>query len=194
MRKTAMLLLVCIIGTMALNAAESVQALDPEQRQRYFSNMLSIETENHITVSGGAYDFGRPGGYISSYASGETTTEWIPYQGPNQISRREFFSIAGLMDIAEEEERIEKRNNAQKIAGGIVLGVGAVAAVAGMIWGWNKTDQDPCFWGALGLTCGGVVASCASIPLFLWETKSDISIAFAANIADSFNKDLLSSF
>ena len=90
-RFIAIVLLFCMIGSMELFAADSIEMLSYEDRQVYIANALSIETREHITISGNAYDWGSPSGYISSFGSGESTTEWIPYLGPRQISRADFF-------------------------------------------------------------------------------------------------------
>lgn len=188
-------MLICIMAVMPVMAAESVEALSYEQQREYYNNALSIQTENQTTISGGAYDWGRPGGYVSSYASGSTVTEWYPYQGAQAISRADFFDTVGAYDLAEAEKRIDESNSKLHIAGAITTGVGLAAALAGLIWGLaaNMPYEDPTFWASMGLLIGGTCATVVGVPLLVIETKSDISISFAVGLADSYNKQLLES-
>lgn len=193
MRKaTAILLIFAMVSSMAFGA-ENVQSLSPDDRIWYLSNALSIETEAKTEMLGTSYDWGYPGGFSSSYASGTTSTEWIPYKGAERISRKEFFQLAELPDMVKAEEEIENKTKSMHIAGGVLLGVGSVAAIAGLLLGWNLTSEDAGFVGTICLACGGAVAAGISIPLLMYETESDVAISFAVNIANGYNQKLLES-
>ena len=193
-RIVASILILCMVGSMGIYAAESIEALTYEERKTYIANALSIETKDNITVSGGAYDWGY--GYISSHSSGETTTEWIPYIGPMQISRADFFRITGYDEFAEFEESIANKNRTYSTVGWSLLGAGSALTLAGLIWGFstmsNMSKADEI--GSITLLSVGLAAMCTSIPFFCIETKSNISIQFAVGIANNYNQRLLESF
>lgn len=189
---TAIFLILCIVSNLWLFSATTIDDLSYENRQFYISNALSIETKENINVSGGAYDFGNLGGYIPSYAYGESTTEWIPYYGPMQISRADFFDITGYKDFAEFEREIERKNKVYRTVGWSLLGSGLGLMLGGLLW--NVADEYGTGLGASILMGGGILVSCVSIPFFFLETKSNISISFAVGIANNYNQKLLDSF
>ena len=147
---------------------------------------LSIETESHTDVTGGAYDWGNPGGYISSYASGETTTEWIPYQGARELSKVAFFNITGYSDLAEAQRKADTFNRNMDIAGWTLYGVGLAVMLSSLFF----LDNEKVAYSLLGV--GGLV-SLGGLPLVLIETENNVSISFAVNIANSYNQRLLES-
>ena len=195
MRKAvALTLIVCMFGSMGLYAADSMEGLTYEQQQEYINRSLSIETESHTTVSGGAYDFGRPGGYISSFAEGETTTEWIPYQGARQISRPAFFEIVGYPDIAAEEQHIIDVRNSMNIAKWSCVGIGFAGMFSGILLALLPENNMPAAIAGIALFSLGCAADIAALILEFTPPESDISIAFAVNLANTYNQNLLNSF
>ncbi len=189
------LVLLSLIGQNVLFAAQSIEALTYEERQAYIANALSIETMEHITVSGGAYDWGRPGGYISSHSSGEATTEWIPYIGPMQISRADFFRITGYDEFAELEESIANKNRTYSTVGWSLFGVGLALMVGGLTWNLLEDNSNQASKiGSAVTMITGLVSTCVGIPFLFIETKSNISIQFAVGIANNYNQQLLESF
>ena len=178
--------------SMSLSAAESVQDLTGEARERYIMESLSIETEEHITVSGGAHDFGLPGGYISTYASGESITEWIPYQGAREISRPEFLEIAGFPELAAEERDFEQRLSTHNAAMWGCLGAGLAGILGGMLLALIPHTEGAAIAG-IALSAAGAASTIASFVLYFTPPESDISISFAVNVADLYNEELLSS-
>lgn len=187
MRKAvALALIVCMFGSMGLYAADSMEGLTYEQQREYFDNALSIETESHTTVSGGAYDWGRPGGFISSYAEGDTSTEWIPYKGARELSKADFFDITGYSDLAEAQRKADTFNRNMDIAGWSLYGVGLAVMLSSLFF----LDNETVAYSLLGT--GAVVGLCG-LPLVLIETENNVSISFAVNIANSYNQRLLDS-
>ena len=191
-RFIAIVLLLCMIGSMELFAAESIEMLSYEDRQFYIANALSIQTMEHITISGNAYDWGSSGDYISSFGSGESTTEWIPYRGPSRISKADFFKLTGYDEFAKLEENITRQNQAYKTVAWSLIGTGLAIALGGYIWGVCDGFTNNSL-GGIFMIVGGTVVSCVSIPFFCIETKSDISIQFAVGIANNYNQRLLES-
>ena len=193
-RATAILLLVCMSVNLAF-AADSIESLSPEQFRAYISNSLSIETASHTTVSGGSYDFGRPGGYISSYATGDTVTEWYPYLGSNQINRSDFFALAGYDDLARQEYKIEQARKNMSIAKWSIFGIGSAAALIGAImWsmGLDNYDDAMAETGAI-IMLAGLASYIPALVLEFTPPESDIAISFAVGIANQYNRQLLDS-
>ncbi len=187
--KIAVLLLFCIFCSYSLFAADSIEELSADERRQYMSSSLSIQTRNHTVVS--ADYFGWDWGWRTGYYRARTTTEWYPYLGARAISRAEFYQLAGYPELAQEELRIEKTNRNLSIAGWSLIGVGATAIFTGLIMSMISPKTDDI---GLGLMIGGSVVSLASIPVFAFETKHNVSIEFAFGIADNYNKELLESF
>lgn len=188
-RKTvSLLLLICFVGSMGLYAADSVDALSYEQRQAYFRDALSIQTVDRTEISGGIYDYGYWGGYASTWAESNTTTDWYPYEGAFQISKVDFYELTGQYDLAAAEAKAEKLNNSMAIAGWSVLGAGLLTMLSSLFF---IDDPNATDWWLLGI---GSVISCVSVPLLCIQVSNDVSISFAVGLADNYNKRLLESF
>ena len=153
-RIVSSVLLFCMVAMLPLSAADSIEMLTYEERQQYIANALTIQTEQHTVVTGGAYDWGRPGGLISSWAEGSTTTEWYPYLGAREISKEEFYRLTGQDDLLAEEIRVNQFNRSMSIAGWTIYGVG----MATMLSAFFFLDNAQVGYGLMGI--GALVGCC----------------------------------
>ena len=187
------ILLISFISCMALPAAGSVEALSAEDRMEYISKALSVETETHTDVAVNAYDFDSRwhSGFVTSYGTSTTTTEWVPYMGYQRISRADFLDIAGYPDLAEAERAMEKGNNTRTIVGWSFIGAGLAVMLSSLIPLAFDTPNDTL---SSGLLLGGSLLTLVGVPICSWQVTSDISMSFAIGIADSYNQRLLESF
>ena len=188
MKKVALFVMLVAFMSAGLMAAESVDQLTPEQSRDYLSRALSVQTKDHTEYSG----FGHTSswGLTTVYGEGETTTEWIPYQGAREISKGAFLEMTGYPDLAAEANRVEELNKNLDIAGWVFLGTGVALSIIG-----------PCFLAGdfdLGFTVGplfvGMICAVISVPLLCINVNDDISISFAAGIANNYNRGLLSDY
>lgn len=193
----ASVLLVCMIGSMSLYAADSIDALSYEDRQAYLSQALSVQTKEHTTVTVDTYDWGRPGGWVSSYGEGETSAEWYPYLGARQISKADFFQLAGYPELAASEKKIADTQKSMAIAKWSLVGAGSLLMLIGLplLYAGVDTESND----AMAATGGvmSLVGLAAFIPAVILEftpPESDISISFAVNVASGYNQKLLESF
>ena len=92
---------------MGLYAADSVDALSYEQRQAYFRDALSIQTVDRTEISGGIYDYGYWGGYASTWAESNTTTDWYPYEkGLSRSVRSISMSLQDSMILPQQRLKL----------------------------------------------------------------------------------------
>lgn len=183
-RFIALMLVLCMLVSTA-SAADSLKALSMEEQRIYLSNALSIQTSEHTYTTGGIYDWGW--GWLDTYSSSSTSREWYPYRGPVEISKEEFYRLAGYDALADAEADAARTNKNMAIAGVTLSGVGLAAMLTSIFF----TDNDALFLGLLG---GGTLLTCIGIPLLTIQVSNDVSISFAVGIADSYNQRLLESF
>ena len=193
-RITASFLLVCMIGSMSLYAADSIDALSYEDRHVYLSQTLSVQTKDHTAVMVDTYDWGRPGGYISSYGEGETSTVWYPYLGARQISKADFFQIAGYPELAASEKKIADKQKSYSIAKWSLYGAGTVLGCAGLIMMLAADDDMTMGVSGLIMAMVGLAAYIPAVVFDLTPPESDVAISFAVGVAEAYNRQLLSSF
>ena len=173
---------------MQLYAAEGIDSLDAGQRQDYMMKMLSIETEDKVKISGISRNL--TDSLSLSHASGRSSKEWTPYQGYKEISREQFFRIAGYEDLADEQKHVDGVNRALNISSMIATGIGAAVGFTGL--GFLMADNGEI--GEIMAVTGLGVLTLIAAPLALIHINNNVSLQFAIGIADSYNAQLLDTY
>lgn len=174
----------------SLNAI-ALDSLAVEKRVLYLENALSIETQENYSYSSGTrfYNIGRSV-YGSTYGHGSTTTEWKPYLGASEISKKEFFQIVGDSEMVSYLDEIEAKNKKRTAIGATFTGIGSLAYLVCM--GALLSDTSSPNYALIGVT-GGLAALGVGIgiPLLCVSYDDNISIQFAVGVADNYNQQLL---
>lgn len=175
---------------LLFGASPSSAQLSNEERAFYINNALSIQTREHTRTSVDAYTI--PLGYYSDWTLYDTNTytetNWYPYLGPQEISKIDFFRITGYDDIVASMEKDLETQRAMVIAGGTLMGAGLIGLIAGTIM--LVSMEDNILPGTITATVSAVALG-ISVPLVMWQPDDNISISFAVNAADMYNRKLL---
>lgn len=194
MKKFSVLVLLFLVSMLSLSASS---AMTMEQEREYMSQSLSVSPriESSAKSFASAYAYKNTAwGSASSYSS--TSLDWDAYLGPNQISKKDFFKIAGYTDLYEQCIEIEERVAKKKEEGVIWTVVGGAACISGfivMLSGLENYSND-------GIYMGGLISLVGCIPLYIgidlleYEEEPNISASFAMGIADVYNKQLAAKF
>ena len=182
------------------NNEDITAGMSSNQRQEYLNKALSVERKSVTKTStyGNTYN-SKPGKYgtsgtFSSDTETSTTTDWIPYLGPSQISKTEFFRLAKNDELYRKAMEIDSRVKAKKQSGTIYTVVGTVAVLGGAaLLAIGENEKNP---NELYQVLGGVVMGVGCIPLgfgiynLCYKEEMDVSVDFAIGVANSYNKDL----
>lgn len=187
-RIIAGILVLCMVASDMLFAADSLDSLTAEQERLYLENHLSVQTSQHTDISGIGYM--NDWGLYTSFGEGNTSTEWTPYLGYNQISKADFFRLAGYEDLALQEQKIEETRKNMVIAKWSLFGI-ASALILASPFAAIMSNSD--FWQIAGLAMLGI-GGALYIPCLILEftePESDIAVSFAVGVANNYNKRLL---
>ena len=216
------------------NDAEIYQNLTEEQKRHFLYNHLSIETEETSKTHSQTNTFSYAplfysgnlglvstlilassavGGATSDgYSETNKSIDWVPYCGPEKISKLSFLHMVGAYDLEDDmRNKIEMYNsqydaykrqkNSVNIAGYTLLGVGLGAMLAGALMcglsGYNNSLLIP---GGIIAGVGSLLTLSSLIPLLLVKVQvptmeeSKISMSLAIGLANDYNHKLLSSY
>ena len=197
MRKFIALVIAILIALSPLAAVTDLSNLSDEAKYEYITSSLSIQTkENSYSYSTGIGDMHPFGFYTaSSWATGTTETEWIPYRGASEISKAEFFRLTGEEDLYNAFLEGMKTERAMHTAGwsifGAGLGVGIALLITGLVLDGYEDSAIP-LWCYIGGTAATVVGL-AGLPLVYWEFDDNVSVSFAISLANIYNERLKTS-
>ena len=186
-RIIAGILVLCIVASDMLLAADSLESLTAEQERLYLENHLSVQTSQHTDISGIGYM--NDWGLYTSFGEGNTSTEWTPYLGYNQISKADFFRLAGYEDLALQEQKIEETRKNMVIAKWTLFGAGFALMLGGM--STLLTESDPWIIAGIVMFSVGAASWVPVLVLEFTEPESDIAVSFAVGVANNYNKRLL---
>lgn len=187
-----LLLLIAIISSLSpIFAANDISQLSAESQQEYLMNSLSIETSVETISSSFATASPLGNGAIASgIARGNSSTEWYPYLGPNQIDRGTFYQITDQMDLYEDYQNGINKEKNMHIAGWTMLGVGIVGfVISGLgvfVFEWGSFP-------AIMLELASLTVGACGIPLICWNYNDNVSISFAVGVSDIYNNRLYES-
>jgi len=169
----------------------SLSNLSPELKIRYNNESLNVSVETTTKMTGGSYYLGS--GISTSSMFGKTKESWIPYLGNSQISKIDFFQIAGYPEEAQRFKEVLDYNKRMDKIGNIVLGAGSVVSLVGLAMMLNSIyDYDSDMTGGLITSLVGLTVMTISFPIY-YAKKDDsmFSISFALRIAEDYNELLI---
>lgn len=189
MKKFLVLIFLVSLSLLSLSAS-SEKTL--KQEREYLSQSLSVsprvESSSRAFASASVYNnvaFG------SATSSSTTSLDWDAYLGGNQISKKEFFRIAGYEDLYEQCLEIEERNAKNKKNGMLWMTVGGLGAAVGCgivfaNMNYEMEDMVP----GLYLCLLSLIPFKIGYDMFSHVEEPNISASFAIGVADVYNKQL----
>lgn len=192
MKKTIVIIFIFLVSVLSLSAEE----MTIEQQKLYNSQALSVQqrVETSGTSAASAFSTSRYSAFALGSSESTSTIAWDAYQGANQISKADFFRIAGYPEYEKICLDVEAQNKKNKSMGiGLTIG-GGVGYTAGMIMMLTDLDCSTQFW--IGCVIG--LLSCVplgfGIDLILEsDAEPNISTSFAIGVADIYNRELQTS-
>ena len=172
MKKTILVAMLCLVTAFCICAEE----LTTEQQKIYNSQALVV---------------------VRSTSDPDLNSKhWTPYQGANEITKAEFFRLAGYSDYEKlclKQESTDKIVRTSGIVLSVACGVGLVAytsyAVANSADHHSNSDikTNSLIIGYLG------AGALAGVILAFYEGSPKISTSFAMGVADIYNQELQAS-
>lgn len=191
--KRIIALCVAVVAAAASFAVdlEDLSGLSPESRIEFDSKFLSIRFVKNpgIVWHGGVEDL--------------EYDDWIPYQGAFEISKADFFTVAGHGDVVDTIEAEYKRVRKLHIWGGVLTALGGAAFLSGMMLiatsneytgeGVSQINSGKMTGGAVLSALGSAGCAFGIVLLYKKINTRNISVSFALNVADVYNRSLFDS-
>lgn len=196
-RRLIALAVIAVLLSSPLLAA-SIEELSAENQEYYLRNALNIETKQNTDSNRAllATPFVAPFAvYIAGIGAEEsiTTTEWTPYKGAEEISKIEFMTLTGQLDLAEKLALEYERTRRYNIAGYALIGTGIAGVTGCLIYALAYNNDAFLSKAFVGTFLSSAIAAVAGIPLISMKASDNFSLTFVAGMADMYNRRLLES-
>lgn len=197
MKKTIVIICIFLVSGFSLFAEE----LTIEQQKIYNSQALTIQQRfetNGKFLTDALTSTTASSFFTVALGSSESTTTiaWDAYEGANQISKADFFKIAGYPEYEKICLEIEEQNKKNKALGiGLTVGGGVLctASVIMMLKDYfSETPTIQLWWGGAALL--SCIPLCFGINLIAKsDAEPNMSTSFAIGVADIYNRELQTS-